>query len=670
MARLPQPGADDGTWGNVLNDFLDQSHNSDGTLKSGSVTAAGAYTKPSGGIPKTDLVAGVQTSLNSADSAVQSVNSKTGTSITLTASDVGAMTSSSRVFQVADPTGTAATDTSNIQTACDNAYAAGGGVVQLRPGTYVIQVPVTASSGGIRVQDNCALVGYGIGVTILRVQNGASSDLTGVIRTVSAVQNSKVTFRDFTVDGNVANMSGSPTIIGFYCGVSPNSTLTDTDIALLRVEVMNCSGYGFDPHERTTRLYMSGCIAHNNGSVTGADGFTLDACYDTTLVGCVSYNNTRHGFNLVTASSNVQLVGCEAYSNGSNGFMLQNGAKNNALTACKSRNNTGDGIAINGLPQTGEQDNTPGINNSIKACTISLNGGHGVNLTGASYNHISGNMVRDSSQTTTNTSNQIYLNESGTTYSLYNTIENNDLGVTSGVTNAPKYGIYEKTSNENYNFVLGNRSLGAVTAQINLQGTTSIALAAHNGTNEHPSTFAYAYDTPSNHSLIEWNYDPVICGGGGGVVSVAGTLYLMLITARVTGTISSISAVVGTAGSGLTSGQNFAALYDGLTGSQLGVTSDQTTAWASTGVKTTALTASASVVAGQKILVALLANGSTPPSFVRSGATGVTAPNIGLSPTSPLRFSAYGSGQTALPSSITTSSTTGTGALTYWCGLS
>lgn len=33
MARLPQPGADRGTWGAVLNDFLQQAHNSDGSLK-------------------------------------------------------------------------------------------------------------------------------------------------------------------------------------------------------------------------------------------------------------------------------------------------------------------------------------------------------------------------------------------------------------------------------------------------------------------------------------------------------------------------------------------------------------------------------------------------------------------------------------------------------------
>jgi hypothetical protein len=41
MSRLPQPGADDGTWGNVLNDFLSVEHNADGTLKkSGTIAAA------------------------------------------------------------------------------------------------------------------------------------------------------------------------------------------------------------------------------------------------------------------------------------------------------------------------------------------------------------------------------------------------------------------------------------------------------------------------------------------------------------------------------------------------------------------------------------------------------------------------------------------------------
>jgi hypothetical protein len=36
MARLPQPGGDDGTWGDLLNEFLNVEHNADGTLKRGS----------------------------------------------------------------------------------------------------------------------------------------------------------------------------------------------------------------------------------------------------------------------------------------------------------------------------------------------------------------------------------------------------------------------------------------------------------------------------------------------------------------------------------------------------------------------------------------------------------------------------------------------------------
>jgi len=42
VARLPIPGSDTGTWGTVLNDFLAQAHNSDGTLKSGSTSGTGA----------------------------------------------------------------------------------------------------------------------------------------------------------------------------------------------------------------------------------------------------------------------------------------------------------------------------------------------------------------------------------------------------------------------------------------------------------------------------------------------------------------------------------------------------------------------------------------------------------------------------------------------------
>jgi hypothetical protein len=51
MSRLPVPGSDDGTWGTVLNDYLTQSHNADGTLKPASVATAGAETTTNKGAP-------------------------------------------------------------------------------------------------------------------------------------------------------------------------------------------------------------------------------------------------------------------------------------------------------------------------------------------------------------------------------------------------------------------------------------------------------------------------------------------------------------------------------------------------------------------------------------------------------------------------------------------
>lgn len=76
MVRLPQPGGDNGNWGAILNDFLTQSHDTDGSLKDGVISEA-------------KLDSGVQTKLNAAGaSGVTSVNTRTG-AVTLTSSDVG-----------------------------------------------------------------------------------------------------------------------------------------------------------------------------------------------------------------------------------------------------------------------------------------------------------------------------------------------------------------------------------------------------------------------------------------------------------------------------------------------------------------------------------------------------------------------------------------------------
>ena len=44
MSRLWTPGGDANTWGDILNTFLEVSHNSDGTLQAGAITQAGGLT--------------------------------------------------------------------------------------------------------------------------------------------------------------------------------------------------------------------------------------------------------------------------------------------------------------------------------------------------------------------------------------------------------------------------------------------------------------------------------------------------------------------------------------------------------------------------------------------------------------------------------------------------
>jgi len=69
MTRLPQPGADKNTWGEILNGFLAVAHNDDGSLDPVAVKSAGAVTSVNGVAPTNGnvvIATGNATSLNGA----------------------------------------------------------------------------------------------------------------------------------------------------------------------------------------------------------------------------------------------------------------------------------------------------------------------------------------------------------------------------------------------------------------------------------------------------------------------------------------------------------------------------------------------------------------------------------------------------------------------------
>lgn len=168
-----------------------------------------------------------------------------------------------------------------------------------------------------------------------------------------------------------------------------------------------------------------------------------------------------------------------------------------------------------------------------------------------------------------------------------------------------------------------------------------------------------------DQGFLAMSTDPILATGSSGALT-SGTVYLHRF--KVTSTIlaTNLWHVVAAAGGTLTSGQNFAALYNG-SGTQLAVTADLTTDWGTTGLKTNAFTSSVSLSAGVYYM-AFLSNGTTGVNLAKTATfTSGAALNANLS-ASTLRASTGGTGLTgltALPSSITMSNRSA-GTNTIW----
>ena len=144
------------------------------------------------------------------------------------------------------------------------------------------------------------------------------------------------------------------------------------------------------------------------------------------------------------------------------------------------------------------------------------------------------------------------------------------------------------------------------------------------------------------------------------ILPAQGTLYVVRVHVPVAATVRNILAAITNAGSGLRAGQCFAGLWSASGGARVGVTADQSTGWATTGVKTMALTSTANLAAGD-YYIGLYANGTTLPNFARgnnqiggafanagmSGNFRVATANTGLTTTPPATLGALTASSTA-----------------------
>jgi hypothetical protein len=353
--------------------------------------------------------------------------------------------------------------------------SAGQVTVLLEAGTYIVKGTGTASSGAVQLLTGTTLQGAGKGQTTLKVADGWSGDITGVVRTPTGQVTTNASLLDLTIDGNRDKATGK--VDGFFCGVKPGSPLQDADIRVAGVEIMDCSGYGFDPHEQTIRLTIESCVAHGNG----LDGFVADYIIDGVYRNNISYDNDRHGFNICTSSYNVEFSNNTSYSNGSAGLVVQRGSENIPwphdvqIIGGKYYANAREGLLIKMADDV-----------TIDGAMIYSNLRQGVRIEGATDTVVQNSQIFNNSQAAHNTYDEIQIlrrSDSTTGETYYSTgtdILNNNI-YSNGAIDA-RYGIREESTNDDGGptgtVVSGNTITGMASGSISVTSSTDNPVTA------------------------------------------------------------------------------------------------------------------------------------------------------------------------------------------------
>jgi hypothetical protein len=297
MARLPTVGSDNGSWGTVLNSFLEISHNSDGTLKS------------------------------------------TGFTILVAASDASATTKAIASY-VCDGTADETEITAAIAALPDQ-----GGTILLSEGTFSISTVMTNP-----FVSGLTLKGMGGDVTVLQLATGANSRF---ITHSTAVTN--VTLEGLTIDLNGSNQSDG-TARDDRTGLH---LINVTGFQLLNSTVKNCRHGAAVRISICDYALIQGCRFQDNG-VSGA-AFACDHtfCRNSThyrVLGSSFLNATDTG----TAQDGVvySTVTGNTYENNDIGVTLANSATEGASAGAACAYNAIVGNTIEGR---GASDDSSGI---------------------------------------------------------------------------------------------------------------------------------------------------------------------------------------------------------------------------------------------------------------------------------------------------------------------
>ena len=373
MSRLPIPGQDSGTWGDILNDYLSQSLKPDGTLQDNSVTsnavapnsitnaqiasdavnaasiADGSITNSliaDGTIQEVKLSSTVQTKLNQT-APVTSVNTKTGV-VTLDQSDIGL----SDVDNTSDATKNAATATLTNKT-ITSAQLTGTTAVPTGNNLYIYNTADQTT--------NYERAGMWWDTNILNV--GTSTGGTGAVRSMylTAGTSNLVILRGASSTSGRVQLSGSTTattsaihvnVTGTFTGTSGIQSSTAIQPTINQTSTASYTALLVNPTETATG---SGAKLLADFQVGGTSKTRIDNTgwhYLSTGAGMTSYNTSDETTNYERArhywNSNVYQIATDAGGTGTaRGIMLnasatvlQLGANSNVQVYRNNTSNT------------------------------------------------------------------------------------------------------------------------------------------------------------------------------------------------------------------------------------------------------------------------------------------------------------------------------------------
>ena len=194
------------------------------------------------------------------------------------------------------------------------------------PGTYLVSGP-NADGACITFKNNVELKGSGQEIKVLKLTDGSSADVDGIVR-ASALHNTlNAGVQNLTIDGNQSHTSG--TVHGLVTGSDSNPGAHTIDFAVQGVALANCSGNGLLANALSIRLTVSDSLAADNGN----DGFST------------RFQTGSNG----TKGDSVQLMDSEAARNGGDGIDFQYAGYSNTSNL-SSHDNAGNGAVIERLP--------------------------------------------------------------------------------------------------------------------------------------------------------------------------------------------------------------------------------------------------------------------------------------------------------------------------------